>query len=83
MSIRMLHDACAHMDEGTLTPTSVRLRHDKGKSGSRGNISCKDGLEKGQKLYGLNRSRRYKEEVAKLEKNYTKKTLTTQIIMMV
>ena len=24
-----------------------------------GNISCKDGLKKGQKWYGLNRSRRY------------------------
>ena len=24
-----------------------------------GNISCKDGLDKGQKLYGPNRSRRY------------------------
>ena len=24
-----------------------------------GNISCKDGLDKGQKWYGLNRSRRY------------------------
>ena len=25
----------------------------------RGNISCKDGLDKGQKWYGPNRSRRY------------------------
>ena len=26
---------------------------------NQGNISCKDGLDKGQKWYGLNRSRRY------------------------
>ena len=26
---------------------------------NQGNISCKDGLNKGQKWYGLNRSRRY------------------------
>ena len=26
---------------------------------SQGNISCKDGLDKGQKWYGPNRSRRY------------------------
>ena len=31
-----------------------------------GNISCKDGHNKGQKLYGPNRSRRYKEEVARI-----------------
>ena len=29
-----------------------------------GNNSCKDGLNKGQKWYGSNRSRRYEEEVA-------------------
>ena len=31
-----------------------------------GNISWKDGLNKGQKWYGPNRSRRYKEEVARI-----------------
>ena len=31
-----------------------------------GNISCKDGLSKGQKWYGPNRSRRYLEEVARI-----------------
>ena len=31
-----------------------------------GNISCKDGHNKGQKWYGPNRSRRYKEEVARI-----------------
>ena len=31
-----------------------------------GNISCKDGLDKGQKWYGPNRSRRYEEEEARI-----------------
>ena len=31
-----------------------------------GNISCKDGLNKGQKWSGPNRSRRYLEEVARI-----------------
>ena len=33
---------------------------------TKGNISCKDGLDQGQKWYGLNRSRRYEEEVARI-----------------
>ena len=33
-----------------------------------GNISWKDGLNKGQKWYGPNRSRRYKEEVARIHR---------------
>ena len=33
-----------------------------------GNISCKDGLDKGQKWYGPNRSRRYEEEVARIHR---------------
>ena len=32
------------------------------------NISCKDGLDKGQKWYGPNRSRRYQEEVARIHR---------------
>ena len=51
-----------------------------------GNMSCKDGLNKGQKWYGLNRSRRYKEEntqKSNTQKNYTRKIFTTQIITMV
>ena len=34
------------------------------------NISCKDGLDKGQKWYGPNRSRRYKEEVARIHRRF-------------
>ena len=35
---------------------------------NQGNISCKDGLNKGQKWYGPNRSRRYQEEVARIHR---------------
>ena len=31
-----------------------------------GNVSCKDGHNKGQKRYGSNRTRRYKKEVARI-----------------
>ena len=49
-----------------------------------GNISCKDRLNKGQKCYEPNRSRRYYEEVARIHrKTVTKKIFTIQIIMMV
>ena len=38
-----------------------------------GNISCKDGLNKGQKWYGPKRSRRYLEEVAKIHRRTEQK----------
>ena len=47
---------------------------------NQGNISCKDGLDKGQKWYGPNRSRRGGKNT---QKNCTKKSFTTQIITMV
>ena len=37
-----------------------------------GNISCKDGHNKGQKCYGPNRSRRDQEEMAKIHRNIQK-----------
>ena len=40
-----------------------------------GNISCKDWLDKGQKWYGPNRSRRYQEEVARIHRKTYKKDL--------
>ena len=40
-----------------------------------GNISCKDGQNKGDKQYGLNRSRRYLEEVARKPEELYKKDL--------
>ena len=49
-----------------------------------GNISCKDGPDKGQKWYGPNRSRRYLRRDGKnTQKNCPKKIFTTQIITMV
>ena len=39
------------------------------------NISCKDGLDKGQKWYGPNRSRRYSEEVARIHRRTVQKGL--------
>ena len=44
-----------------------------------GNISCKGGLDKGQKWYGHNRSRSGKNT----QENCTKKIFMTQIITMV
>ena len=41
----------------------------------RGNISCKDGLNKGQKWYGPNRSRRYEEEMARVHRRTLQKDL--------
>ena len=38
-----------------------------------GNISCKHGLNKGQKWYGPNRSRRYEEEVARIHRRTVQK----------
>ena len=43
-----------------------------------GNISCKDGLDKGQKWYGPNRRRRYKEEVARIYRRTLEKNLHNQ-----
>ena len=40
-----------------------------------GNISCKDGLNKGQKWYVPNRSRRYKEEVARIHRRTMQKNI--------
>ena len=38
------------------------------------NISCKDGLDKGQKWDGPNRSRRYEEEVARINRRTIQKS---------
>ena len=46
-------------------------------------ISCKDGHNKGQKLYGPNRSRILRRGGKNTQKNCTKKSFTTQIIRMV
>ena len=43
-----------------------------------GNISCKDGHNKGQKRYGPNRSRRYSEEVARIKRRNMQRNLYDQ-----
>ena len=51
-----LSDQCKEIEENNKTGKTrdlfKKIRH-------QGNISCKDGLNKGQKWYGPNRSRRY------------------------
>ena len=49
---------------------------------TKGSISCKDGLDKGQKWYGPNRSH-LRRGGKNTQKNCTKKIITTQIITMV
>ena len=48
-----------------------------------GNISCKYGLDKGQKWYGPNRSKSIKKRWENTQQNCTKNIFKTQIIMMV
>jgi len=45
-----------------------------GKSRYQGKISCKDEHNKRQKWYGRNRSRRYKEEVARINRTIQKRS---------
>ena len=54
--IAFLRDQCKEIEEnnrmGRTRDLFKKIRY-------QGNISCKDGLDKGQKCYGPNRSRRY------------------------
>ena len=50
---------------------------------NQGNISCKDGYNKGQKWDGSNRSRRLRRSGKNTQKNYTGKVLRTWITTMV
>ena len=49
----------------------------------RDTISCKDGLDKGQKWYGPNRSRILRRGGKNTQENYTNKIFTSKIISMV
>ena len=51
----LLSDQCKEIEENN----RMGKTRDLFKKMYQGNISCKDGLDKGQKLYGPNRSRRY------------------------
>ena len=50
-----LNDQCKEIEENN----RMRKTRDLFKKRYQGKISCKDGLDKGQKWYGPNRSRRY------------------------
>ena len=76
-----LSDQCKEIEENNRVG---QTRHLFKKLRYQGNISCTDGLNKGQKWYGPDRSRRYKEEVAIIQRRTVqKKIFTTKIIMMV
>ena len=51
-----LRDQCKEIEENNRMGKTTDLLK---KMRCQGNISCKDGLDKGQKWYGPNRSRRY------------------------
>ena len=65
-----LSDQCKEIEEnnrmGKTRDLFKKIRY-------QGNISCKDGLNKGQKWYGPNRRRRYQEEVARIQRRTVQK----------
>ena len=72
-----LSDQCKDIEENIRTGKTRDLFK---KIRDTGNISCKNGLNKGQKWYGPSRSRRGGKNT---QKNCTKKILMTRIITMV
>ena len=76
-----LSDQCKEIEEnnrmGKTRDVFKKIRY-------QGNMSCKDGHNKGQKWYGPNRSRRYQEEVARIHRRTVQTNmLMTQITTMV
>ena len=67
-----INEQCKEIEEnnrmGKTRDLFKKIRNAKG-------TSCKDGLNKGQKWYGPNRSRRYKEEVARIHRTTTQRGL--------
>ena len=65
-----LSDQCKEIEEnnrmGKTRDLFKKIRH-------QGNISCKDGLDKGLKWYGSNRRRRYQKEVARIHRRAVQK----------
>ena len=65
-----LSDQCKEIEEnnrmGKTRDLFNKIRDTKG-------TSCKDGLDKGQKWYGPNRSRRYQKEVARIHRRTVQK----------
>ena len=70
-----LSDQCKEIEENKKWK---RLRISSRKLEYQGKISCKDGLNKGQKWYGHNRSRGYEEEVQEYTEELYKKYLHNQ-----
>ena len=55
-----LSDQCKEIEENNrMGKTRDLFKKIRDTKGYQGNISCKNGLDKGQKLYGPNKSRRY------------------------
>ena len=65
-----LSDQCKEMEENNRMGKTRDLFKK-----MRGNISCKDGHNKGQKQYGPKRSRRYYEEVTRIHRRTVQKRL--------
>ena len=77
-----LSDQCKEIEENNRTGKTRDLF--KKIRDTKGTFHAKIGLDKGQKWYGPNRSRRYQDEVARIHRRTVqKKIFTTQIIMMV
>ena len=77
-----LNDQCKEIEEnnrmGKTSDLFKKLKR------YQGNISCKDGLRKGQKWYGPKQKHKILRRGGKnTQKNCTKKIFTTQIITMV
>ena len=75
-----LSDQCKETEENNRMGKTRNLFK---KISYQGNISCKDGLNKGQKRYGPNRSKSIKKRWENTQQNCTKNIFKTQIIMMV
>ena len=75
-----LHHQCKEIDK---TRERERLEISSRKLGYQGNISCKDGLHKGQKWYDLTEAELLRRDGKNTQKNCTKKSFMTQIMTMV
>ena len=80
--IAFLSDQCKEIEENNrMRKTRDLFKKIRGNQMYQGNISCKDGHNKGQKRYGPNRSKRRGGK--NTQKNCTKKIFMTKMITMV
>ena len=77
-----LRDQCKEIEENNRLEIEESNTEQQNRKGQRalqknqryqGNISCKDGHNKGQKQYGSNRSKRYQEEMARIHRRTVQK----------